>query len=139
MLKLNSLVLYIKCQWHCFLVNKLNLYILYYHDRVRHKNRWKNGFLINPRILRILSFQSSQLEGPFISITMFFEIIPFPRPVFVDFKQFWKWPNFFRLNFSFQIPLFHKCNKETLTKLFKQKNSSSSQTGINIEDIFFTF
>ena len=93
----------------------------------------KNGFLINPRILRILSFQSSQLEGPFISITMFFEIIPFPRPVFVDFKQFWKWPNFFRLNFSFQIPLFHKCNKETLTKLFKQKNSSSSQTGINIE------
>ena len=29
----------------------------------------------------------------------------------------------------FQIPLFHKCNKETLTKMFKQKNSSSCQTG----------
>lgn len=29
---------------------------------------------------------------------------------------------------GYQIPLFHKCNKETLTKLFKQKNSSSSQT-----------
>jgi len=29
---------------------------------------------------------------------------------------------------GYQIPLFHKCNKETLTKMFKQKNSSSSQT-----------
>jgi len=29
---------------------------------------------------------------------------------------------------GYQIPLFHKCNKETLTKMFKQKNSSSCQT-----------
>ena len=73
--------------------------------------------------------------------------------VYINYIVLWNYPfsktcllsilnnfgNFSRLNFSFQIPLFHKCNKETLTKLFKQKNSSSSQTGIiNIVQNFFT-
>jgi len=29
---------------------------------------------------------------------------------------------------GFQLPFFHRCNKESLSKMFKQKNSSSAQT-----------